>query len=165
MITSAFVRAMVAYNSYMNREVYAAAARLDDEARTMDRGSFWCSIHGTLSHLAWADQMWMSRFDGWDKPNVPLKQSGGFIADFTQLQAARCDMDARLEAWAGRLGDDWLGQDHSWFSNSLNQEVSRARAILCAHLFNHQTHHRGQVHAMITAAGESTGPTDLFVIL
>lgn len=165
MITPAYVRAMAGYNSHMNREVYAAAARLDNESRQRDRGGFWASIQGTLSHIAWADQSWMSRFDGWDKPGVPLKQSGRFVADFSTLQALRSQMDARLEAWAGRLEEAWLNAEERWFSASLREEVCRARTVLVAHLFNHQTHHRGQAHAMITAAGETTGATDLFVIM
>ncbi len=156
---------MAGYNSHMNREVYAAAARLDESARRLHRGGFWSSIHGTLSHIAWADQAWMNRLDGWDRPALPLKHSDRFIDDFAELQARRLEMDAGLQRWAERVEEPWLTEDHRWFSASLNQDVCRARSVLVAHLFNHQTHHRGQAHAMLTAAGESTGPTDLFAIL
>ena len=165
MITPAFVHAMAGYNAHMNREVYAAAARLDEEARRQDRGAFWRSIHGTLSHLAWADQMWMSRFDGWEKPGVKLPQSDTFVAEFEVLAALRPEMDARLEAWAGRVDQGWLDAEHHWFSGATQREVSRRRAGLVMHLFNHQTHHRGQAHAMITAAGERTGDTDLWLVV
>ncbi len=75
MITPAYVRTMAAYNAEMNRRLYAAADRLDDAERRADRGAFWSSIHGTLCHLVWGDQMWMSRFAGWPKPAVgPARQ-------------------------------------------------------------------------------------------
>ena len=165
MITPEFVRAMARYNGHMNREVYAAATRLDDAARRQDRGAFWHSIHGTLSHLVWADQMWMSRFDGWEKPGVVLRQSDGFVPGFADLARMRPEMDARLEDWSGRVDQGWLDADQRWFSGASQKDVSRPRTGLLMHLFNHQTHHRGQAHAMITAAGEKTGDTDLWLTL
>ena len=165
MITPAFVRTMAAYNTAMNRRVYDAAGRLDEAARRADRGSFWRSIHGTLSHLLWADQQWMSRFDGWDKPATPLAESASFAPGWDDMQASRPPMDMRMEAWAASVRQDWLDADLTWFSGAAQKQVSRPCALLVAHLFNHQTHHRGQAHAMITAAGERTGDTDLFLIL
>jgi uncharacterized damage-inducible protein DinB len=164
MITSGFVRTMAEYNAELNRRVYAAAARLPDAARRADRGAFWRSIHGTLSHLVWADQMWMSRFDGWEKPGVKLADSAGYVTDFEAMQALRADMDSRLQDWAGRLDPAWLMCDQYWFSGAVQRDVHRPRTLLVAHLFNHQTHHRGQAHAMITAAGEATGETDLWLL-
>ncbi len=164
MITPGFVRMMAGYNTYMNGEVYAAAARLTDAARRENRGAFWGSIHATLSHLVWADQMWMSRFAGWDKPGVTLKQSGDFVADFPAMTAVRPDMDARLEAWATEIDQDWLDQDQVWLSGATHRAMRRPRTVLVAHMFNHQTHHRGQAHAMLTAAGEHTRDTDLWLV-
>ncbi len=164
MITPGFVRMMAGYNTYMNGEVYAAAARLTEAARRVDRGAFWGSIHGTLSHLVWADQAWMSRFDGWERPSVPLKQSAAFMEDFAGMHAVRSDMDARLEAWADGVDQDWLDDEQSWFSGAAQQTVRRPRTLLVTHMFNHQTHHRGQAHAMITAAGERTRDTDLWLV-
>ena len=164
MIAPGYVRTMAAYNAAMNRTVYEAAARLDDGARRQDRGAFWHSIHGTLSHLVWADQMWMSRFAGWDKPDVLLKQSDGYVAEFAAMQAKRPEMDARLEHWAAAVDEAWLGDTLTWFSGAAQKEVVRSYALLVMHMFNHQTHHRGQAHAMITAAGERTGDTDLTLI-
>ena len=165
MITPGFVRTMAAYNAAMNRRVYEAAAALDDGARRQDRGAFWRSIHGTLSHLVWADQMWMSRFDGWDKPGVVLAQSGSYVADFGAMQTMRPEMDARLGQWAAAVDQPWLDADQRWFSGAAQRDVARPRAVLMMHLFNHQTHHRGQAHAMITAAGGRTGDTDLFLVV
>lgn len=165
MITPGYVRMMAAYNAEMNRRLYDAAANLTDEQRRADRGAFWSSIHGSLVHLLWADCQWMSRFDGWDKPGVPIKQSASMIEDFTALRRRRIEADAAIEAWAGRIDDAWLAEDLVWFSGAAGREMRRAKGKLLVHFFNHQTHHRGQVHAMLTACGQQTGDTDLFLVL
>jgi uncharacterized damage-inducible protein DinB len=144
MITPAYVRTMAAYNTEMNRRLYAAAARIPDAERRADRGAFWRSIHGTLVHLLWGDQVWMARFDGWPRPSVRIKESAGMIDDFDTLAAERVKADERIAS---------------------GREMKRQRGFLVAHLFNHQTHHRGQAHAMITACGQPTGDTDLMLIL
>lgn len=163
-VTPRFVRTMAAYNREMNRRLYAAAGRLPAAERRRERGAFWGSIHGTFSHLLWADQIWMSRFDGWAPPVVPSKQSADLIADFAALSAEREAADAKIEAWANRIDEAWLAADQVWFSGAAGRELSMPRGLLMMHLFNHQTHHRGQAHAMLTAADETTGDTDLFLI-
>jgi uncharacterized damage-inducible protein DinB len=165
MITPDYVRLMAAYNSEMNRRLYAAAANLTDAERRVDRGAFWKSIHGTLAHLYWGDRQWMSRFDGWQKPEVPIKQSAEMIEDFGDLRARRIRADADIENWAGRVDSAWLAEDLVWFSGAAGREMRRAKGKLLVHFFNHQTHHRGQVHAMLTACGQETGDTDLFLVV
>lgn len=165
MIDPAFVRMMAVYNAEMNRRLLGAATRLRDVERRRDRGAFWKSIHGTLSHLLWADRMWMSRLDGWTKPDVPLKASAEYVADFGALSAARPEADARIIAWADRITPAELAADLVWFSGAAGREISMPRAEVVVHFFNHQTHHRGQVHAMLTASGEATGDTDLFLVV
>jgi uncharacterized damage-inducible protein DinB len=165
MITPSYVRTMAAYNTEMNRRLYAAAARLPEADRRAPRGAFWGSLHGTLAHLVWGDTMWMSRFDGGDRPPVALRDSATMIADFEDLTARRTQADARIEAWAGRVDDAWLGQDLVWFSGAAQREMRAPRTFLVTHFFNHQTHHRGQAHALITAAGEATEDTDLMLVL
>jgi uncharacterized damage-inducible protein DinB len=165
MIRPAFAQTMASYNSEMNRRLYGAASRLNDAQRRQDRGAFFKSIHGTLNHLLWADQAWMSRFAGWDKPTIPGAQSPELFADFDQLHAARFAFDARIEGWVATLDQAWIDQELTFFRGTLQREMTMPRGLLLAHMFNHQTHHRGQVHAMLTAAGEKTGDTDLpFVI-
>ncbi len=165
MITPDFVRTMAAYNEEMNRRLYDAAARLPDEERRRARGAFWGSIQGTLNHILWGDTMWMSRFDGWEKPPIPIKQSGALHEDFFALRDARAEADRRIAGWAGRVSPDWLAGDLAWFSGALGKDMSKPTSLLVMHFFNHQTHHRGQVHAMLTAAGETTDATDLAFIL
>jgi uncharacterized damage-inducible protein DinB len=165
MITPDYVRMMAAYNTEMNRRLYGAAANLTDAERKADRGAFWQSIHGTLVHLYWGDCQWMSRFDGWTKPDAPIKQSATMIADFDALRATRVKADADIEAWAGRVDQAWLAEDLVWFSGAAQRELRRPKGKLVTHLFNHQTHHRGQAHALLTACGQETGDTDLFLVL
>jgi uncharacterized damage-inducible protein DinB len=166
MITPAYVRTMAVYNSEMNRRLYAAAGRLDDAERRAARGVFWGSILGTFNHLMWGDLMWMSRFANWPNPGTPINESDRMFDDFDALRAHRTVVDADIEAWAAGVTDDWLAEDLTWFSAAVLREVRGPRTLLVAGLFNHQTHHRGQAHALLTAAGEDTGGTDLpFIIL
>jgi uncharacterized damage-inducible protein DinB len=165
MITPAYVRTMAAYNAEMNRRWYQAAASLADEERRRDRGAFFGSIHATLAHLVWADQIWMSRFDGWPAPKLAMRAAIEAGEPFDTMHAARLETDRALEAWAARLDDDWLAGELTWFSGATQREYTKRRDLLVAHLFNHQTHHRGQVHAMLTAAGAKTGDTDLPFVL
>ena len=165
MITPAYVRIQSAYNAEMNRRLYAAAGRLSDAERRQDRGAFFGSIHATLNHLLWADNQWMSRFDGWDKPPVVGRGGTEWFSDFAELEVARIKADSRISAWAEALDQSWLDQDQVWYSGIAKRDMSRPRGMLLVHFFNHQIHHRGQVHAMLTAAGEDTGDTDIWLIL
>ncbi|HEY1934799.1 MAG TPA: DinB family protein [Acetobacteraceae bacterium] len=165
MITPAYVRTMARYNAEMNRRLYDAAAKLTDEQRKAGQGAFWGSIHGTLTHLVWGDSQWMSRFSDWPKPSVPIKQSATMIADFASLREQRATADADIIAWADRVDDAWIDQDLVWFSGAAQREMRRPRGFVVAHFFNHQTHHRGQVHALLTAHGVGTGDTDLMLIV
>ena len=164
MITPAYVRTMAAYNSEMNRRLYAAASRLSDAERKRDRNAFWGSLHNTLVHILWGDGQWMSRFDGWERPTTPIKESGHMLVDYAELCAERIEADAKIEDWARRVDDAYLARDMTWFSAAAQREVSAPYRLLVTHFFNHQTHHRGQAHALITAAGEKTGDTDLFLV-
>ena len=164
MITPRYVRVMAAYNAEMNRRLYAAAARLPDAVRRRDGGLFWGSLHATLCHLMWADRMWMSRFDGWEKPASKIKESGRLIQRFDDLAAERAIADRKIEAWAHLLTEADVAGDLVWFSGATNSGQCRPMGLAIAHFFNHQTHHRGQAHALITRNGEDTGDTDLFLL-
>ncbi len=165
MITPSYVRTMAGYNAEMNRRLYDAAAKLTDAQRKADRGGFWKSIHGTLVHILWGDSQWMSRFSNWERPTDPIKQSADMIDDFAALRARRDKGDADIVAWAAGVDEAWLGKDMTWFSGAVQREVSKPNWLLVTHFFNHQTHHRGQVHAMLTAEGLATGDTDLFIVV
>jgi uncharacterized damage-inducible protein DinB len=165
MITPAFVRTMATYNAEMNRRLYAASARIADGERRKERGVFWGSLHGTLCHLLWGDRVWMARFDDWPKFDVPQKQSATIVDSFDDLRRQRTEADAAISDWALRVEDVWLAGDLTWLSQSAGKTLSMPRALCVTHFFNHQTHHRGHAHALITACGEKTGDTDLFLIV
>ncbi|MDO9709011.1 DinB family protein [Paracraurococcus lichenis] len=165
MISPDWCRLMAAYNAEMNRRLYAAAAELPDAARRQERGAWFGSIHGTLCHLLWGDRQWMSRFAGWDPPPPGIPNSPGLIHDFDELRAARSEADARIEAWAATLTPDWLAGELTWFSGASQKQMTDRRWVLVTHLFNHQTHHRGQAHDLITQAGVRPAATDLPWIL
>lgn len=165
MISPDWCRLMAAYNAGMNHRLYGAADTLDDTARRAGRGAFWGSIHGTLSHLLWGDTTWMSRFDGWEKPAVGIKDSARMVADWAALKSARLQADARIEAWAARLSEARLAAPLTWFSAVANRETTMPLWVTVAHFFNHQTHHRGQAHCLITQNGVTPADTDLPFIL
>ena len=164
-VTVSYVRMMAGYNSEMNRRLYDAAGRLDDGGRRAPRGAFWGSIQGTLAHLIWADRQWMSRFDGWPKPGVAIRDGAVDDRAFEAVRDERVSIDAGILEWAGRLEAPWLEGELTWFSGAVGRELTKPLAVLVPHFFNHQTHHRGQVHAMLTAAGEQTGDTDLMLLV
>jgi uncharacterized damage-inducible protein DinB len=162
MITPAYVRTMAAYNRWQNRSLYGAADALSDEQRKESRGAFFGSIHGTLNHLLWGDQIWMSRFAGTPTPKAKsIKDSVAQYESWAELKAAREVFDETIVGWADRLDAAALEGDLTWFSGAAGREVTRPRGLLIAHLFNHQTHHRGQVHCLLTQCGARPEATDL----
>lgn len=165
MITPAYVRTMAAYNAEMNRRLYAAADRLSDAERRADRGAFWKSIHGTLCHLVWGDQMWMSRLADWPKPTTALRDSAGMIGEWSQLRETRVTVDAAVLSWAFGIPEPWLAGDLEWFSGSAQRRIRAPRGFVIAHFFNHQAHHRGQAHTLLTGSGQATGDTDLILLV
>jgi len=164
MIDTAFVTAMARYNRWQNTSLYDAAGGLTEEARRQERGAFFGSIHGTLCHVLWADRMWLSRFAGTPKPTVPGRDSARMIADWDELVAERQATDGLIERWARELAPDWLVGDLHWVSGVSQKSFSKRKALAVMHFFNHQTHHRGQVHAMLTAAGAKPDDTDLVLL-
>lgn len=165
MITLDYIRTMARYNVWQNRSVFEAADTLDEVARNQDRGAFFGSIRGTLSHLLWGDQTWMHRFAGSRKPVVStIAASSGMVCDWSELKLQRVAMDEAVLLWADHLDAAWIATDLTWFSGAAQREVTKPAGSLVVHFFNHQTHHRGQVHAMLTAAGATPGDTDLFYL-
>ena len=162
MITSDYVRTMASYNRWQNESLYGAADTLTDAQRKEQRGAFFGSIHGTLNHLLWADQMWMSRFAGTPRPKGKRPaDSTAECETWDDLKAARGAFDATIIGWAAALEASWLQGELTWFSGAAGREVTKPKWLLVTHMFNHQTHHRGQVHCMLTQCGVKPGATDL----
>lgn len=161
MIGPAFIQAMARYNRWQNANLYDVADRLSAAERERDRGAFFGSIHKTLSHLLWADRVWMSRFTDLPKPQVGIPESVALYPDWQVLTAERARFDREITTWADGVDQAWLAADQTYYSGGAKREVTRPRWILVTHMFNHQTHHRGQVHCMLTQAGGRPHDTDL----
>lgn len=154
---------MARYNAWQNQSVFDAADTLDEAARNLDRGAFFGSIRGTLSHLLWGDQIWMHRFSGSPAPAVSsIEASPDMGSNWAELKRQRTAMDQAISTWGQSLDSAWLEDDLAWFSGAAKREVTKPAGFLVVHFFNHQTHHRGQIHAMLTAAGAKPDDTDLF---
>ena len=82
MIDPAYVRRMARYNRWQNANLYGVADALPDEERRRERGAFFGSIHKTLSHLLWADRIWMSRFTDVPKPEGGIPGSVSLYPDW-----------------------------------------------------------------------------------
>jgi len=165
MIDAGYVQTMARYGAWQNESLEAAADTLSDAQRRQDRGGFFGSIFGTLNHLLWGDRIWMSRFARTDAPRMDsIARSVGETKDWIDYRAARDAMDQTVLGWAEGLDAAWLASDLSWFSGAAQRDVTKPKAMLVMHFFNHATHHRGQVHAMLTAAGAAPDDTDLFLL-
>jgi uncharacterized damage-inducible protein DinB len=154
---------LAAYNAWVNERLYDAAAKVGDADYRADRGAFFGSLHGTLNHLLLGDRIWMHRFTG--EGEEPKQLDAILYDNFADLRAARRAEDERIVGYVARLTDADLRGTLRYRSTRAPAELEQYLAPLLLHFFNHQTHHRGQVHAMITAAGEQTGDTDLFLLV
>jgi uncharacterized damage-inducible protein DinB len=162
MIAVGHVRAMAAYNRWQNENLYGAADGLSDAERKEPRGAFFGSIHATLNHLLWGDQIWMSRFAGSPRPKAAgIPDSASMYERWDDLERERVAFDEVIIDWADRLDPAWLDGDLTWYSGAAGRELTKPKWLLVTHMFNHQTHHRGQVHCMLTQAGARPGTTDL----
>ena len=162
MISPDYVRLMARYNAWQNGSIYGAADRLSSAQRLDDRGAFFGSIQATLAHLLWADQLWMMRLVGTPAPRVPsIAESTRAYPDWQELKADRTACDDAVSQWAASVDARALAGDYAWHSASAGKTITKPRWQLITHMFNHQTHHRGQVHAMLTAFGLQPAATDI----
>jgi uncharacterized damage-inducible protein DinB len=153
---------MAAYNRWANVRLYTMAAALPDELFRKPVGVYFKSLHGTLNHLLTSDRIWMSRLEG--KGDHPTQLNAIIYEDLAPLREARESEDQRIVQFVDSL--DEAGFEKVWEYRTLNgtPQQQMLRDIL-AHLFNHQTHHRGQAHAALTALGVSEpDPLDLLIM-
>jgi len=161
MVAPEYCREMARYNRWQNAQLDTLLRPLPREELTRDRGAFFKSLLGTLNHLLWADLLWMSRIEGGARPAGGISDSTGFCPTFGAWSAERFRTDGRIQRWAGRVSNVDLKGDVVWYSGATGQEMVRPLALCVMHMFNHQTHHRGQIHAMLTAAGLAAPVSDL----
>ena len=161
---SGHYRMFAAYNAWANRLVYEAVGRLDEADFRKDLGAFFGSLHGTLNHLLAADRIWMRRFTG--AGDAPNRLDAILHEDFAGLAAARATEDARIAGWIDTLDADRLAAEFTYRPiTGAGTAVTHALRPALDHLFNHQTHHRGQCHAMLTMVGGPSLSLDLIYFL
>ena len=154
---------MARFNGWANDRLYETVSRVPDADYRRDCGAFFGSIHRTLNHLLVVDRLWTGRIEGIDRGIRSLDQI--LYEDFESLRRARRDEDARLVALVGRLSPERLASPVVYrriIGEGL--EETRTDHILLT-LFNHQTHHRGQVHVLLTQSGVTPPPLDVIFFL
>ncbi|WGW03178.1 DinB family protein [Tropicibacter oceani] len=161
MITPEYCLTMARYNAWQNKQLKAAFQALGDKELGKDRKAFFGSILATANHVLWGDRLWLSRFTGVPAPAGAIAESTGLTDSGAQWAVERFRTDGALIQWAERLRAVELSGPLSWHSVILGREISKPKALCVLHLFNHQTHHRGQIHAMLTAAGAEAPVSDL----
>jgi uncharacterized damage-inducible protein DinB len=147
------------YNAWANQRLYDAAARLSDAEYRADKGAFFKSMHGTLNHLLATDRIWMKRFTG--EGEAPDRLDAIVHDDFGGLRAAREAEDRRIVSWIGGLDERALGGVIRYRRVSTPDEFVQPLLPALDHWFNHQTHHRGQAHTILTSLGKTAPELDL----
>jgi uncharacterized damage-inducible protein DinB len=157
------VRRFARYNRWANRRVYDACAQLSSEDYHAPRPSFFGSIHATLNHLLVGDSIWFGRFTG----NIPAHMTRLDMIlheNLAELRAARQAKDEEIIAFAESLDEAKLNDTFS-YANMAGQRFTDPLFPPLMHVFNHQTHHRGQVHGLLSHAGASPPSLDMIYFM
>ena len=159
MTLAAHYRMFARYNTWANHRLYDAAAGLTTEQYRADCGAFFKSVHGTLNHLLVTDRIWMQRFTG--EGDAPDRLDEILCETFEELRAAREAEDRRIVGFVHGLDDARIAGTIKYRRVSSPEEFEQQLAPALAHWFNHQTHHRGQVHAVLTGLVGTAPELDL----
>jgi uncharacterized damage-inducible protein DinB len=154
-------RTLAAYNRLANLRLYEACSRLGEAELKAQRSSFFGSIHGTLNHVMVGDRIWLARFAGEEAPSTNLDAI--LYEDFAALWEARREEDARIEAFVQGI-ERLLGGEIGYVNNE-GRVCADPVDLLVTHLFNHQTHHRGQIHSMLSQTDVPPPVLDLHRII
>ena len=152
---------LAGYNAWANERLYDAAALLPDAEYRADRGAFFKSLHGTLNHLLVADRIWMKRFTG--AGDAPTRLDAVLFEPLAELRQARRAEDARISAYVGGLTEDALSGTIRYRTITHPADIEQPLLPALLHVFNHQTHHRGQAHAILTGLGHEAPSLDLIL--
>ncbi len=147
------------YNQWANAVVYDAAAALTPEEFTRDTGAFFGSAMRTLNHLLVADRIWQNRFTATGPKPTALDEIP--YPQLAELRSARIAEDQRIIDWIASLSEADLAGTFTYTPITSPQPVTQRLGPAVAHMFNHQTHHRGQLHSILTKLGQSSLTLDL----
>ncbi len=159
MFPKTYVELMAEYNKWIDKKIYSVCQDIPDQDRKKDMGAFFKSIHGTLNHIYYGDIAWLERLR--DNTFTPRKIGVDIFENFEELRAAQEEMDSEILEWARTLTPEILSEPFDYVSNVENFSRRLPKWVLAAHMFNHQTHHRGQVTTLIKQLGYEPGITDL----
>ena len=155
--------AMAANNAWANHRLLEACARLSQEEFEAARASFFPSIKATLNHIVTVDWYYVDALERALRKQRPNTQPGRFFdpeepfATCAALSAEQHAVDQRLLVACQSLTDAQMSDPVAVMRRAGVEMEATSR--LLAHLFQHQIHHRGQVHAML--AGTSVAPPQL----
>jgi uncharacterized damage-inducible protein DinB len=150
------------YNRIANERLFQSCAQLDDAEYRRQRAGSFGSIHALLNHVLLGDQIWMSRFKGSGHTTPALTTV--LFDSFPELRSAREKQDAEIESFFGGLERDFFDRVLR-YTNSQKRECRETMPVAVIHLFNHQTHHRGQVHVMLSQTPVPPPSLDLHRII
>jgi len=155
-------RMLARYNRVANERLYEKCGHLDAVAYRLERKGSFGSIHKLLNHILLGDRIWMSRFAGGGNTTPPL--SSLLFDSFPELCLARVAQDKEIEAFFAKADVDFL-QRQLRYTNSQGKDYVETVPVAVLHFFNHQTHHRGQVHVMISQTDVKPPSLDMHRIL
>lgn len=150
---------MARFNQWVNRQLYDKVATLDDAAYRADTGIFFRTIHHTLNHLLVVDRLWIGRVTGSDRGISSLDQI--LYEDFASLRAAREAEDRGLVALLDEMPDDRIEALVRFSTIKRDRHFEARVRDLLSGMFNHQTHHRGQIYAVLQQRGMDLPDVDL----
>ncbi|HUL09359.1 MAG TPA: DinB family protein [Candidatus Acidoferrum sp.] len=157
------VSSMARFNAWVNERLYGCVAQLDETKYRADYGLFFGSIHATLNHLLVVDRLWTGRVQGIDRGIRSLDQI--LYDDLPALQAARRQEDADLIGLMDRLTDTELQSYKRYSSADRSKHMETRVWDMLTGMFNHQTHHRGQIYAVLLQQGMKLPDIDVIYYL
>ncbi|HTI87801.1 MAG TPA: DinB family protein [Alphaproteobacteria bacterium] len=158
----AYFKTFARYNRWANERLYAACAKLAPDEYAKPRASFFGSIKGTLNHIMVGDRAWLDRLEG---ATVSVKTYDEILYDdLPSLTRARAAEDARIIRLIDDLGPDELGCT-LYYTTMAGDRAETPTSLVLAHIFNHQTHHRGQAHDQLSQTSVPPPPLDLAIFL
>jgi len=158
------------YNQWINKRIYSVAAKLNQDALSQNHGAYFGSIIGTLNHILVGDILWFKRFatqpanyqslEYFRSVKKPASLDEILHDELSELSEVREHTDAVIVQFTSEITDEMIASTLK-YKNSKGQEFNKNLGDLLLHVFNHQTHHRGQVSTLLYQAGIDIGVTDM----